>query len=82
MNDPKDNHARIAARAYQLWEAEGRPQGRDQDHWRRAEAEVAATRANATPTVTAKPVAPPPAPVKKPTLFRGRKPTAPAQPTR
>jgi hypothetical protein len=28
----------IAQRAYDLWEAEGRPEGRDVDHWIRAEA--------------------------------------------
>lgn len=82
MNESKDSHARIATRAYQLWEAEGRPNGRDTEHWKKAEAEIAATSTSATPTVTAKPVAPAPAPVKKPTLFRGRKPTMPAQPSR
>ena len=27
----------IAVRAYHLWEQEGRPLGRDKDHWQRAE---------------------------------------------
>jgi hypothetical protein len=31
---------RIRARAYELWESEGRPVGRDQDFWLRAEREV------------------------------------------
>ena len=31
----------IADRAYVLWEQEGRPDGRDVDHWLRAEAEIA-----------------------------------------
>jgi hypothetical protein len=31
--------SRIAERAYALWEAEGRPEGRDKEHWSRAEAE-------------------------------------------
>jgi len=26
--------------AYQIWEREGRPHGRDQEHWNRAEAEI------------------------------------------
>jgi hypothetical protein len=34
--------ARIRERAYQIWEREGRPEGRDFDHWTRAVAEVQA----------------------------------------
>ncbi len=30
----------VAQRAYAIWEAEGRPDGREVDHWLRAEAEV------------------------------------------
>ena len=30
----------IAARAYQLWEEEGRPHGRDLDHWSKATSEL------------------------------------------
>jgi hypothetical protein len=30
----------IRERAYALWEAEGRPEGRALEHWRRAEREV------------------------------------------
>ena len=29
--------AAIALRAYQLWEEEGHPEGRDREHWRQAE---------------------------------------------
>jgi hypothetical protein len=29
-----------AQRAYEIWESEGRPHGRDQEHWARAEAEL------------------------------------------
>jgi hypothetical protein len=32
----------IAKRAYALWEFEGRPHGRDVDHWLKVEAELAA----------------------------------------
>jgi DUF2934 family protein len=35
-SDPSD----IARRAYALWEKEGRPHGRDRDHWSRAEREL------------------------------------------
>jgi hypothetical protein len=33
---------RIRERAYAIWEAEGRPEGKEVEHWLRAEAEVAA----------------------------------------
>jgi hypothetical protein len=36
-----DLHERIRRRAYLLWEQEGRPEGQAEDHWHRAEAEVA-----------------------------------------
>jgi len=31
----------IQERAYEIWEREGRPEGREMDHWLRAEAEIA-----------------------------------------
>jgi hypothetical protein len=30
----------IAKRAFEIWEREGHPAGRDQDHWTQAEAEL------------------------------------------
>ena len=36
-----DLHQRIKLRAYLLWEQEGRPEGRAEEHWLRAEAEMA-----------------------------------------
>lgn len=42
----------VRVRAYQIWEAEGRPHGRDQAHWYQAESEL-----SATPRVTAEPAA-------------------------
>lgn len=36
----KASHAEIAKRAYAIWEREGRPHGRDFDHWLAAEREV------------------------------------------
>jgi len=36
----------IAALARQIWEDEGRPAGRDLDHWVRAEQQLRANRAN------------------------------------
>jgi hypothetical protein len=39
-----DRHAEIAKRAYTMWELEGRPTGKDLEHWLRAEAELDARR--------------------------------------
>lgn len=33
---------RIRERAYEIWEREGRPEGKSVDHWLQAEAEVSA----------------------------------------
>jgi DUF2934 family protein len=33
----------ILRRAYEIWEHEGRPHGRDKDHWFLAEAELSTT---------------------------------------
>jgi Protein of unknown function (DUF2934) len=41
---PDDLHERVRRRAYELWESEGRPAGRERDHWFQAEHEVATTR--------------------------------------
>lgn len=35
--------------AYAIWEAEGRPEGRDAEHWRLAEVRVAASLADKAP---------------------------------
>jgi hypothetical protein len=40
MTDP-GLHERIRWRAYLLWEQDGRPEGRADEHWFRAQAEVA-----------------------------------------
>src|SRR5216683_981877 len=37
-----DRHARISERAHQIWLAEGRAHGRHDEHWQRAEREIAA----------------------------------------
>ncbi|KAA0678760.1 DUF2934 domain-containing protein [Roseomonas genomospecies 6] len=36
-----DLESRIRARAHQIWEREGRPEGRSQDHWELASEEIA-----------------------------------------
>jgi hypothetical protein len=38
-----DLHERVRRRAYELWESEGRPAGREHDHWFQAEREVVTT---------------------------------------
>lgn len=40
-----DLQALIRQRAYELWERDGRPEGRDHTHWQQAECEIGATRA-------------------------------------
>ena len=35
-----DHDARIRERAHAIWESEGRPEGRDREHWDRAEREI------------------------------------------
>jgi hypothetical protein len=37
-----DLQQRIQQRAYQLWESEGRPEGREQAHWQQAQRELSA----------------------------------------
>jgi Protein of unknown function (DUF2934) len=37
-----DLQARIRQRAYELWERDGRPEGRDHAHWHQAEREIGA----------------------------------------
>lgn len=37
-----DKEARIRERAYEIWVREGRPHGRDAEHWQAAAAEIAA----------------------------------------
>lgn len=34
-----DIERRIRERAYEIWESEGRPEGRSEDHWKQARAE-------------------------------------------
>ncbi len=35
-----DTDERVRERAYQLWEAEGKPEGQDVEHWMRAREEI------------------------------------------
>jgi hypothetical protein len=47
----QEKHGRIEQRAYALWQAEGQPNGRHEDHWHRAMQEL---EAEETGSVTAK----------------------------
>lgn len=40
-----DLQARIQQRAYELWELDGRPEGRDHAHWHQAERELSGAQA-------------------------------------
>jgi hypothetical protein len=42
MNPAESIEDRIRLRAYQIWEHEGRPEGREHDHWERAVREIEA----------------------------------------
>jgi Protein of unknown function (DUF2934) len=46
---------RIRTRAYELWEAEGRPGGREVEHWLQAAQEVAAANGESRVTAAAPP---------------------------
>ncbi|MDR3403946.1 MAG: DUF2934 domain-containing protein [Chthoniobacter sp.] len=49
------SHDQIATRAQELWEAEGQPEGKAEDHWSQAESELSARLAElaaATPAAT------------------------------
>jgi hypothetical protein len=47
MNQPRDRE--IERRAYQIWERDGRPEGRAKEHWRQAEQELAGERSGEEP---------------------------------
>jgi hypothetical protein len=63
MRDDREQWLR--QRAYAIWEDEGHPNGRDREHWEKAERELAANGApDINPDNTSAPSEP--APVKKP----------------
>ena len=51
----QDHQERIRQRAHEIWESEGRPQGRDADHWSRAEQELKNEMGNEQPAQDAEP---------------------------
>ncbi|HLN25429.1 MAG TPA: DUF2934 domain-containing protein [Patescibacteria group bacterium] len=69
---------KIRQRAFEIWEAEGRPEGREQDHWLQAQTEI-----SRLPVIAPAPLVDPAAiapTVKKPAATAAAKPKAPAKP--
>lgn len=58
MQDADQVAEQIAARAYALWEAQGRPEGRDQEFWFAAEQELMDAEGAADEMEDDEPVAP------------------------
>ena len=75
MSPTKPSESEIARKAYEIWEAEGRPEGRDVANWHQAERDVTEPVLEPVPDVppTVEAETPAPAPAK-PT--RARKPKA------
>jgi Protein of unknown function (DUF2934) len=56
---PEDREERIRKRAYEIWEREGRPHGRDAEHWGQATSEIdAEVAASGLETKSAEPAEP------------------------
>lgn len=69
----------IAARAYQLWEEEGRPHGRDLDHWTKAASELGKN-GNGNGSVNGAALTAAPKPVKKATTSKPKATVEPIAP--
>jgi hypothetical protein len=76
-----EQERRIRERAYAIWEREGRAAGREGEHWREAEREIAEEDRTASADPVTAPAAPSPrdAPAAKPKA-RGRRAAASADP--
>lgn len=51
---PAHSEAVISVRAYQIWEQQGRPHGRDREHWLQAVTELEAIAAKRKPKLAPK----------------------------
>lgn len=60
----QDREEKIRARAHELWELEGRPEGAGERHWLQAAAEVDAAKPAKKAAAAKKPAAPKKAPTK------------------
>lgn len=54
MTDTGDIQERISRRAHEIWEREGHPHGRHDEHWAQAEAEIRAEDSAGKPAGTAR----------------------------
>lgn len=70
----------VARKAYELWEAEGRPEGRDVAHWHQAERDVTEPVIEPIPDVPDAVESPPVDVAPKPKATRTRKPKAASEP--
>lgn len=75
MSPKKPSESEIARKAFEIWEAEGRPEGRDVANWHQAERDVTEPVLEPIPDVAPAVEAEPPAPAKP---ARARKPKAAA----
>jgi hypothetical protein len=80
MND--DIKALITARAHEIWEEQGRPTGRSEEHWRQAERDILGREGGAPGAwARAEGGAEPPAPVEAPAHVELGQPEEPGEPT-
>jgi hypothetical protein len=73
---------KVRARAFEIWQAEGCPEGRDMEHWIRAEAELTTVPAAAEVEPAAAPAKAKRAPARKSADALEAKPKKPAAPRR
>jgi hypothetical protein len=72
---PSEREERIRQRAYAIWEREGKPDGREAEHWEKAAAEIDAERESTEAMTGAAETAEagaPPAPPETPPARRNR----------
>lgn len=79
-----DQEAHIRARAYEIWENEGRPQGREAQHWEQARQEYQQSANETAPAASetipgVKPGSPPPASVSPRKVRPGKQVTEAAE---
>jgi hypothetical protein len=84
MPNKELDEAKLRDAAYQLWLAEGQPEGRDQEHWHRAAEALATSEANVEPKAprkaAPKAAAKPKAPAKPKAAAKPKAPPKPRKP--
>ena len=56
MANNNETERRIRERAFQIWIEEGQPEGRDKEHWERAEKELGSAPHNESPPLQPEPI--------------------------